>query len=433
MWEAGPSKTKNPFKSGIESDQSDAQSDHSQSLGDHEPPSTAPASKEGPEPETKEEHGKKTKKKGHFKEFWKGHFRKFWKWYTIGVVLALAVILPLLFKVFIPLIIARVINSRDVKVQHASVFIRNSREIDFAANATVRAPLAARVGDLEFTLHDTTQDHPPTMLSADVKGFPIEKSTKIDIRQGTLHVNDSDALVSWADRFIDSETMPVDVRVKGLDVFLGSLSYRFNVARPISINGLRGLTDITVNEVKLLLPPVNDKNVQANISFSNPSSVSGQVGNVTVDLLVNDVSIGEALAYNVSLVPGTTNVFIDGLVDIPTIISNLGTILRGQASQLSAGHVIVQLKVTSFTMYGEKIDFLNTLLSKRVLSGKVPLVTLINGAGTSILKSGLAGMGMANGISMGDTSLLDAIGDVFSNATLLDRIQGHWQKRRARR
>lgn len=318
-------------------------------------------------------------------------------------------------------------------MQHASVFIRNSREIDFAANASVLSPLGARVGDLGFTLHDTTQDQPPTVLSADIKGFPIDKSTKIDIRQGTLHINDSDALVSWADRFIDSETIPFDVRVKGLEVFLGMLSYSFNLARPISINGLRGLADITINELKLLLPPVDNKNVQANISFSNPSSISAQVGNVTVDLLVNDISIGEALAYNVSLVPGATNVFIDGLVDIPTIINNLGTILRGQASQLSAGYVTIQLNVTSFTMYGEKIEFLKTLLSKRVLNGKVPLVALINGAGTSILKSGLVGMGMANGTSMGDISLLDAIGDVFSNATLLNRVQGHWSKRRARR
>ncbi|KAJ4164905.1 hypothetical protein LMH87_006558 [Akanthomyces muscarius] len=426
MSEAGPSKTENPFKSGSESDQSEAQSDHSRSPSDHKPPSAAPASKEEPERETKEGDGEKKKNK-------KGHFKKFWKWYTIGVVLGLAIILPLFFKVFIPLIIARFINSRDIIVQHASVFIRNSREIDFAANASVLSPLGARVGDLEFTLHDTTQDQPPTVLSADIKGFPIDKSTKIDIRKGTLHINDSDALVNWADRFIDSETIPFDVRVKGLDVFLGSLSYSFNLARPISINGLRGLADITVNEVKLLLPPVDNKNVQANISFSNPSSISAQVGNVTVELLVNDISIGQALAYNVSLVPGATNVFIDGLVNIPTIINNLGTILRGQASQLSAGHVTIQLKVTSFTMYGEKIDFLKTLLSKRVLNGKVPLVALINGAGTSILKSGLVGIGMANGTSMGDVNLLDAIGDVFSNATLLDRIQGHWQKRRARR
>ncbi|KAM3516280.1 hypothetical protein MY11210_000039 [Beauveria gryllotalpidicola] len=422
MSEAGPSKEENPLRSGSESDQSDSQSNHSQSPNDNESSSTAPAS---------EKESKKHKTKGNDKNN-KGHFKKFWKYYAIGIVLALAIFLPLLFKVFIPLIIARFINSRNILVQHADVFIRNSKEIEFAANASVASPLGARVGDLEFTLHDTTTPHPPTVLSADIKGFAIKKATKIDIKQGLLHVNDSDALVGWADRFIDSETIPFDVRVKDLDVFLGALRYTFNLDRPISINGLRGLNDITVNEIELMLPPVANKNVQANISLSNPSSISVQVGNATVDLSVNDIKIGQAFAYNISLVPGITNVHIDGLVDIAAIVSNLGGIIRGQASELPAGHVNLELQVTSFTMYGEKIDFLGALLRKRVLIGKVPLVTLINGAGTSIIKTGLVGMGMANGTEMGATSLLDAIGDVFSNTTLLNRIQGHWGQKRTR-
>lgn len=293
--------------------------------------------------------------------------------------------------------------------------------------------MAARVGDLKFTLHDTAQDQPPTVLTAGIQGFAIQKATQIDIRRGVLHVNDSDALVSWADRFIDCESIPFDVRVKGLDVFLGILRYTFNLARPITINGLRGLRDITLNEVNLVLPPVANKNVQANISFSNPSSLSVKVGNVTVDLIVNDLKIGEALAYNVSLVPGVTNVYIDGLVDIPKIVNNLAGIIRGQAPNLQAGYVTLKLQVTSFTMYGEKIDFLGALLRKRVLSAKIPLVALINGAGTSILKSGLVGIGMANGgAAVGGITLLDAIGDVFSNQTLLNRIQGHWARKQSR-
>ncbi|ATY62665.1 hypothetical protein A9K55_007541 [Cordyceps militaris] len=423
MAKPGPSKEKNPFKSSSDSEASDSQSEHSPRPSTNKSPSAAQASKEQPQQETKAEKEKKDKR----------HFGKYWKYYGLGVVLGLAILLPLFFKVFIPLIIARFINSRNILVQHASVFIRSSNEIDFAANASIASPMAARVGDLEFTLHDTAQDQPPTVLTAAIEGFAIQKATQIDIRRGVLHVNDSDALVSWADRFIDCESIPFDVRVKGLDVFLGILRYTFNLARPITINGLRGLRDITLNEVNLVLPPVANKNVQANISFSNPSSLSVKVGNVTVDLIVNDLKIGEALAYNVSLVPGVTNVYIDGLVDIPKIVNNLAGIIRGQAPNLQAGYVTLKLQVTSFTMYGEKIDFLGALLRKRVLSAKIPLVALINGAGTSILKSGLVGIGMANGgATVGGITLLDAIGDVFSNQTLLNRIQGHWARKQSR-
>lgn len=312
------------------------------------------------------------------------------------------------------------------------MFVKNSNQIDFSANASVKSPLPARIGGLQFTLHDTTEERPPTVLTADIDGFPISKSTKIDIRGKTLQINDSSALISWVDRFIDSETIPFDVQVKGLRVSFGALHYTSNVNRPITINGLQGLRDITLTDLKLSLPPVANKNVRANITFSNPSSLTAQVGNITVDLAVNGIKVGEALAYNVTLVPGLTKVYIAGLLDMPTIVQKLGDILRDQTPQLLAGHITIQLKITSFTMYGERIEFLETLLRTRPLSAKVPLVALLNGAATGILRTGLVGMGRANGSEMGDRTLVDAIGDVLSNGTLMGRIQDRWNRRRLR-
>ncbi|KAJ3480449.1 hypothetical protein NLG97_g8070 [Lecanicillium saksenae] len=404
----------------------------SKSPGSDDAASTTSSSDGEPEKKPKQSKWKKAKV----------HLRHYRKYYALGVVLALAIILPLLlvklakrnFKVIIPLIIQRVINTRDIQVQHASVFIRSSTEIDFSANASLHSPLPASIGDLEFTLHDTeTEKKPPAVLTADIDGFPIAKSTNIDIRKKTLHVNDPGALVSWANRFIDSDTIPFDVQVKKIDIFLGKLRYGSKVNRPITINGLRGLQDLTLEDVKLFMPAVENKNIRANITLSNPSSLSVQVGNVTVDLIVNDIKVGEALAYNVSLVPGLTRVYIDGQLDLPVIGKNLGSIIRQQAPQLPAGHITIQLRITSFNMHGEKIEFLDTLLSTRPLPLKVPLVALLNGAGTGILKSGLSGMGMANGTGMGEKTLVDAIGEVFSNKTLMGRIQGHWDRRLPRR
>ncbi|KAJ6784917.1 hypothetical protein PWT90_09237 [Aphanocladium album] len=424
MAEDIPHVLENPFILGCEEEKPDSQLKPSKSPAGDDTASITPSDNE---PE------KKPPKQSKWKQA-KAHLKHYRKYYALGVVLALVIILPLLFKVFIPLIIQRVVNTRDIQVQHASVFIRSSTEIDFSANASVKSPLAARVGNLAFTLHDTaTQKQPPTVLTADIDGFLIAKSTHIDIRQKTLHVDDPEALVSWANRFIDSDTIPFDVQVKDIDVFLGKLRYNANVNRPITINGLQGLKDLTLEDVKLFMPPVTNKNIRANISLPNPSSLSVQVGNVTVDVAANGIKVGDAVAYNVSLVPGLTHVYIDGLLDLPTIVQNLGSILRQQGPQLLAGHITIQLKIKSFTMHGERIEFLDTLLSTRPLTIKVPLVALLNGAATGILKTGLVGIGMANGTEMGEQTLIDAIGNVFSNQTLMNRVQGHWDRRRQRR
>ncbi len=88
MSEASPSKKENPFRSDSDSEQSDSRSHHSQRPIDRESPSTAPVANKESEQETKETDEKEKKKKGHFK--------KFWKYYTVGIVLGLVILLPLL-------------------------------------------------------------------------------------------------------------------------------------------------------------------------------------------------------------------------------------------------------------------------------------------------------------------------------------------------
>lgn len=287
--------------------------------------------------------------------------------------------------------------------------------------------MAAKVRELEFTLHDTRVDNTQPVLTSDIDGFPVQKSTKLEIVDKTLRINDPDALVDWALRFINSDKINFDVQVKDIGIYLGHLQYDAHLRRPITINGLQGLEDLNLDTLKLTLPPLDGKNVRANISFSNPSSLSVAVGNATVDLVLSGIKVGEAMAYDIQLVPGRTQVYIDALVNVQTILSNLGLVIREQMQALQAGHAILELQVTSFTMKDQKIEFLGALLKKKPLKLRVPLVTLLDGAATGVLK---AGIGAMNGTEMASQNVLDAIGDVFSNKTLLNRIHGHWEKRK---
>lgn len=334
------------------------------------------------------------------------------------------------FKVFIPLIIQRLINSRHIGLEHAYVSIKSSDTIEYSANATVKSPLPVRVGNLQFILRDPAVENPPTVITSNIDGFPVARSARIEIVDRVLNINNTDGLVQWADKFIDSDERPFDVDVKDLGIYLGKLHYKGNVKLPVVVNGLQGLKDITLEKLKLNLKPADGKNVKATVSLSNPSSLSVAVGNLTIALRVNGIDIGNAYTYNLFLVPGRNLVDIDGLVDIPAILNNIGLIIGSQMQSIQNGSVHAELKVTKFVVDGKEIEFLQTLLKDRVLDVRVPIVRLLDGAVTGVLKSGMLGTGQLNGTDFGSQTILGAVGDVLANKTLINRIGGHWNRRK---
>lgn len=334
------------------------------------------------------------------------------------------------FKVIIPAIVQNFVNSRKVELLHAAVRLQNNNEIVVSANASFDSPMGASVDNLQLRLHDGRNEELSPFFNLSLDEIPVSRQTTVHVLDKVLHVTDQNELVNWALDLVNSVEMPINVAKKDLQIKLGALHYSADLDKPIMVQGLRGLDTITLESVQLILPPVDGKNVKARISLENYSSLTIDVGVVTLDLVISDIKIGTAVTEHVHLLPGLNYVDIQGVVDIPDIIHNLGTILVHQAKPLQAGKLEIRSKIPKVNMEGQEITFVDLLLAKKTLSIHAPLVPIIDGVLTGLMKAGTSGLKLGNGktVNVSTESVLGAVSEVFSNGTLMDRIRGHWDR-----
>lgn len=337
------------------------------------------------------------------------------------------------FKVIIPVIVQRFVNNRKVELLHAAVRLQSNTEIIVSANASFDSPMPASVDNLQLRLHDGRDAGLSPFFNLSLDELPVSRKTTVHVLDKVLHVTDQNELVNWALDLVNSVEVPINVAKKDLQIKLGALHYVADLDKPIMVQGLRGLDTITLESVQLILPPVDGKNVKARISLENYSSLTIDVGIVTLDLVISDIRIGTAVTEHVQLLPGLNYVDIQGVVDIPNIIHNLGTILVHQARPLQAGKLEIRSKVPKVNMEGREITFVDLLLAKKTLSVHAPLVPIIDGVLTGLMKAGAGGLKLGDGktVNISTNSVLSAVSEVFSNDTLMDRIRGHWDRQPA--
>lgn len=241
--------------------------------------------------------------------------------------------------------------------------------------------------------------------------------------QTFANANEAD-LVDWALRFVPDEVIPINVLSEGLGVFLGRLPYSARVNKTILVKGLSTLDDITIPTLKLNLAATDDNNLAGTIILDNTSSLSILVGNITLNLLVEDIKIGTIYIPDVNLVPGSNSLPIVGKVDIGVIIGNIGKILVSQEGVLQSVHITVALTGNTTRFNGQHIRFVDTLLAARPLSIKVTLETLLNTILGAAVDLGSGSRSTASEISV--TSLIGALSNTLANKTFIAGLQNNW-------
>jgi hypothetical protein len=147
------------------------------------------------------------------------------------------------------------------------------------------------------------------------------------------------------------------------------------------------------------------------------SELTEKQGNVTLNMIVGGIVVGQGRINNVMLTPGNNTVPIRATLDIKTALANLPAIFASQVNALKAGNVEISASGNSTIYNGQHIDYYETVLNKLVVTGQVPIVQLLIDTAAEFLGadpsaiSGLLGslnitgiIDSLNGISGGDSS-----------------------------
>lgn len=151
------------------------------------------------------------------------------------------------------------------------------------------------------------------------------------------------------------------------------------------------------------------------LTLPNPSVLTIQIGDIYLDIKSGDLPIGNATVKGLTLKPGNNTLPLEGILDLNTIITNLGAVLKSQTSLFTTGDLSLTTYTRSVVWDGAEVPYYTKVMSELPLVAKVPLLATItntlshlnltaleqygsNGQGGGLL-SGLSGLGNSSSTS----------------------------------
>lgn len=102
-----------------------------------------------------------------------------------------------------------------------------------------------------------------------------------------------------------------------------------------------------------------------------------EIGSIILDIKSGDLVIGNATLENFTLVPGVNSHPIHGVLDLGTIISNLGEVIKSQKQLFTTGDLNLATVTRSVIWNGQEVPYYTEVMSELTLVAHVPLLATL--------------------------------------------------------
>lgn len=253
----------------------------------------------------------------------KNHYRKFW-WCDclVLVVVVLVIVLPLIF-VGIPNIAQNAINKSTLEVTSQEVTSPTSDSVQLQMDTVIRSDSSFHPTIDGFRAALSLKDQPP-FVHIDIPQTKSESETKVTVNQD-VKFDSLDAFTGYTKAVLASDTYEVFLNGKTTLHLSGLPSMDVDYNKVVTLKGLNKLNGLNITDLKILsgqneiLP--DGSNLIGTVHIPNPSVMTLDLGNVTMDLSVDNESIGYTLIPNLILKPGDNQLPMQSHVEQLTILS----------------------------------------------------------------------------------------------------------------
>ncbi|KEY67061.1 hypothetical protein S7711_04735 [Stachybotrys chartarum IBT 7711] len=345
----------------------------------------------------------------------KRHCGRFKWWYLLGLVIFLAIILPILFEVIIPALVQNIVNDQTLPIHSGIIRALSPTQLSISLNTSLNTPLPARIEPMDMYLYnENTTDYSP-FVKLSLPEQHVHHRTYIVVTNQTVTVDNEDELVAWFNDIFDLPLAGLSVRASPR-IHLGALSYDPSLDITVEVPALNALNGFDIQSMEFLMEPnENGRNLRGYLNLPNAGVLTLGLGNVTFNMMSGDTQLGIITLYNAELPPGNNTREFDGNIYFDQLIPNLSAILDSQQNALSQGFIEINATGNATVVNGEHIAFVERVFRTKSLLVQIPIVRLLGDVINSVLDGG-------------QESLVDAFGDVFGNATLFDHIMDHWDE-----
>ncbi|KAE8147820.1 hypothetical protein BDV25DRAFT_142385 [Aspergillus avenaceus] len=306
------------------------------------------------------------------------HWARFWCCYIFWSIIFLAIFLPIFFLIIIPAIAQNVVDRSSLVLTETSVMQPRPDSIMLSLKSALKLPIGmpVRIDPMAVSLFNRKEDGNGTWAIAYLPGKTVmgnttlgtdDQFTPLDVEQWTKYV----------ESVVFEKHAPLSVRAK-TTAFLGKLVNHVTLDKDIQQNTLDSFSGFSIADPQLLLPPREDgTNLIANCTLPNPSVMTLEIGTTILDLKSGDLVIGNATIDNLILKPGNHTTPVHGVLDLRTLIQNIGTVLTTQRDSLKNGYLTLDTVGKQVIYDGVEVPYYTKVMRNLTMTAQVPLGGLI--------------------------------------------------------
>ncbi|RGP78298.1 hypothetical protein FLONG3_3613 [Fusarium longipes] len=344
----------------------------------------------------------------------KAHLIKYKWWYLLGIVVLLAILLPLLFTVIIPAIVQNILNGQKLPINGGALQVISPNEVNMSIITSLDTPLAATLKPVDLYLYNKETHPMSSFLMLKLPNLHLNHKTDVTVVNQTMKVTNQTELLAWFNEFFDKPK--VDLSLEGKpEIHLGALKYHRSLDKTIEVPSLTYLDGFGLKDLQFDLQSnrTSKYNMKGHLNIPNSGVLRLGLGNLTFNVLTGGTRVGLINIYDLQLWPGNNTVPFEGNFFFDELVPNLSEILDSQKDALSKGYIEFFATGNTTIANGEHIKYIEGVLNRKRIRFTVPVITLLGDV--------LGGL-----LDADQGSLLDIFGGAVGNTTLLEHVLGHW-------
>ncbi|KAJ4382852.1 hypothetical protein N0V86_002077 [Didymella sp. IMI 355093] len=253
----------------------------------------------------------------------KNHCRKFW-WCDclVLIIIVLVIVLPLIF-VGLPKKAQHEINASTLEVTNMEVTNPQPNSVHLKIDNTIRSDSSYHPRIEAFRAGLSLEGQEP-FIYINIPEAKSEGETYITVDQDVTF-DSADGFTAYTKAVLASEELTIDLSGKTTIHISGLPATKVDYNKKITMKGLNHLSGLTISDIKILSGAKeilsDGSNMLGTVHIPNPSVMTLDLGNVTMNLGVASQPIGYALLPNLVLKPGDNNVPMQARVDQATLIT----------------------------------------------------------------------------------------------------------------
>lgn len=311
----------------------------------------------------------------HFKNWW-------WLYLIVFIAVVLVVVLPIVFVAY-PRIAQGGINDSTLEITQMKITDPkpDSVQLDLTQVIGTHGSLHPTIYGFNASVSLAGSSSP--FSSVYVPDFQPEGETVVNISRRMQWSNET-AFAEYVKAVWFNEQ--VQLNVYGTPELkeggLPTITVAYN--KTVTMKGLNSLKGLNITNFNVLLSQQSDgSNAKGTVNLPNPSVMTVEMGNLTMDLSVNGTPIGQSYFYNVSLVPGNNVIPMTSMVNQSLVAS----ILYAKDSPYTTGILPIDIRGNKSVYNGQELPYFSKSLASSNLTVNVDVGKALRDLGRGTLEA----------------------------------------------